>query len=102
MKKSASPTRPKAAAFSDEYWIWRWVYVAKGSSVVLHRVAAPFQPKPGDESEPFTAPIMCGGVRLLQVPGFASRMRAPRCRKCCRACGIEQGVGNPYNCGKLS
>lgn len=86
------------AQFSDDYWIWRWVYTAQG--VVLHRVASPFDPTGMNAADPFEARTVCGMQRVLWVPGVMSRMGALRCRRCCRATGIDKdGFGSPYNEG---
>jgi len=31
------------------------------------------------------------------MPGIFSRMGAPRCKACCRALGLPEGDGAPYN-----
>lgn len=49
--------------------------------------------------------LMVGGVRLscgrtaayISIPGFFTRMGAPRCTGCCRALGYPQGIGSPKN-----
>lgn len=92
-------TKRMPAQFSDDYWIWRWVYRANGGSDVLHRVAAPFNPKKRKPWRGFRATTLCGQTTVLQVPGVMSRMAAPRCKKCCAAGGFEYGEGNPYNFG---
>jgi hypothetical protein len=47
-------------------------------------------------SRPVT--LACGRTATaLHIPGFFSRLSAPRCTGCCRATGIPEGPGSPKN-----
>lgn len=39
----------------------------------------------------------CGKRLEMRIPGVLSRMFSPRCRSCCKALGIPQGYGTPWN-----
>lgn len=50
-----------------------------------------------DPPEEHTVTSICGVVSDFQLPGFFSRMGAPRCKRCCRMLGIPEGNGAPSN-----
>ena len=39
----------------------------------------------------------CGVKAEWSAPGIFSRMGMPRCKRCCKAAGIEPGEGTPFN-----
>jgi hypothetical protein len=42
--------------------------------------------------------LACGRTASsLHIPGWFTRMAAPRCKGCCRALGYEPGTGSPKN-----
>jgi hypothetical protein len=75
----------------------RWLVLPSGRR--LHRVAYLARPEDLLEGETVGGTVMCGLVGPLQVPGAFSRMGLPRCARCCRAVGIPQGKGAPFNYG---
>ncbi len=72
-------------------WILRWVYLGNYGTV-LHRVTT--------EIKNGQAKILCSANNtefIVVEPGFFGRTSAPRCIRCCKALGIPQGIGAPYN-----
>lgn len=49
----------------------------------------------GDESS--YARAACGVRAEWSAPGIFSRTGMPRCKKCCKAAGINEGDGAPFN-----
>jgi hypothetical protein len=42
--------------------------------------------------------LACGqAAACVMIPGPFSRMSRPRCTGCCRATGLERGIGSPKN-----
>jgi hypothetical protein len=76
-------------------WPSRWLVLP--SWRVLHRVAE-IEWEDGEMivGEGVT---VCGRRGRLRMPGVFSRIGLKRCTKCCRALGIPQGEGHPYNEG---
>jgi hypothetical protein len=77
-------------------WHWRWMQMEK--TTTLHRVASG---KREDRIYMGMNPgtTVCGRKGQLYMPGVASRMGAPRCKRCCKLLGIPLGEGAPYNQG---
>jgi len=83
-------------------WHSRWLQLGDRRTR-LHRVKR-FRPWPG--RDPFFGPsgfwnvrgvTVCGIKGQLWMPGVVSRMGAQRCPACCKALGIPNGYGAPYN-----
>lgn len=96
----------KPAPLTNDEWRWRWQCRADGDwenptydDLLLHRVAEPFQIGDWESTE---ARTVCGRTMMLCMPGFGSRIGAPRCPKCCEVVGIPAGDGAPYNDRSLS
>lgn len=92
----------RPAQIPNDNFRWRWPYFVRGRRILLHRVSAPF-PIPDPETDQFytgvPAIMCCGREGKVVMPGILSRLRAPRCRHCCRRAGVPYGFGNPYNEG---
>ena len=90
-------TTPKLAypplLFADNDWISRWMVTVSGDR--LHRVSE--IKWHGKERLSGRGVTVCGQPYFLLVPGLLTRLKAPRCRTCCRLLGIRQGLGAPYN-----
>lgn len=42
--------------------------------------------------------LACGQTAAsITIPGFTTRLGAPRCVRCCRATGLPPGTGSPKN-----
>lgn len=78
-------------------WRSRWVQMTEGRSTSLHRVAQLDDPAAWTDMPYGTGRTVCGLRGSVGMPGFISRMSAPRCRKCCKALGVPRGNGAPYN-----
>lgn len=76
-----------------KHWRSRWLQVRRGIS--LHRVAS--IEWECDQKIGGAGATVCGRTGRLHMPGFFSRMDAPRCHACCKALGIPKGTGAPYN-----
>lgn len=79
---------------SRKNWRSRWLQTARGTS--LHRVSAIKWEDPPDRISG-EGETVCGKRGWLSMPGIFSRMGATRCRQCCKALGIPQGAGAPFN-----
>jgi hypothetical protein len=77
----------------DEKWRCRWLQF--GDVGELHRVSS-IEWEDGEMIYGEGATV-CGQVGQLSMPGIFSRMGAPRCKACCRALGLPEGDGAPYN-----
>lgn len=44
-----------------------------------------------------TSTSLCGHTGVWLAPPMAARMCMPRCAKCCKALGIPDGDGTPFN-----
>lgn len=40
---------------------------------------------------------VCGYRGWLELPGVLTRLRTPRCNRCCDALGLPRGLGHPKN-----
>jgi hypothetical protein len=75
-------------------WRRRWMVFPRWRN--LHRVA---EIAWSDEEDMISGEgaTVCGRRGSLAIPGIFSRMGLKRCPQCCRAMGIPQGNGSPYN-----
>lgn len=96
----------KPADLPKEQFAWRWQYVTSGDwenpteqDTYLHRVAEPFKVGKKEAWKGHKITAVCGLTAVMCMPGVFSRIGAPRCPKCCKALGIPEGHGNPYNHG---
>ena len=48
-----------------------------------------------------TLTAACGSTFVATLPGFMSRMGAPRCKRCCSVLGVPDGDGAPVNDSRL-
>lgn len=81
---------------------WRFRWLVTESWEVLHRVVAGTKSEGGPNCGvgAADATTACGLRRpFLAMPGVLSRMGRPRCKRCCRAVGVPQGNGAPFNQG---
>lgn len=72
---------------------WDWVILLNGT--VLHGVASM-----EDDSLDWpvaTVQTLCKRSNWGAIPSMGSRMSRKRCRRCCTATGMPQGVGSPKN-----
>ena len=76
-----------------ELFDWDWACTTSGQ--VLHDVAR-FTFDPDYETSAIGV-ASCGLRGRFAVPGFLSRMGAPRCRHCCNRLAIPNGDGSPKN-----
>lgn len=83
---------------SQDRWRSRWLVLPRWG--VLHRVAAITWDEP-DEMICGYGQTVCGRNGFLRMPGIFSRMGLKRCPRCCKAMGIPQGDGAPFNEGIL-
>lgn len=74
-------------------WRQRWMQRKRGTR--LHRVAEIVWRD--DDQINGHGITVCGERGFLDMPGILSRMGAPRCPRCCKALGVPQGDGAPYN-----
>lgn len=79
---------------------WDWVQIDSAGATILHAPAIIVGP---DDLVPVGGPgwTVCGRSGRLGIPGFGSRMAAPRCKQCCRRLGWPHGVGSPKNDAEL-
>ena len=72
---------------------WDWVEFPNGEA--LHAPLWTFsEDEDGCHADGFVA---CRRGGRLWIPGLGARLSAPRCKQCCRAVGIPEGVGSPKN-----
>ena len=82
---------------SKEEWRYRWLVTEGGNK--LHRVV-----KGDQEDDEFVGvrggSTACGMKKSkLFMPGLMERTALPRCFGCCRATGVPEGRGAPFNEG---
>lgn len=77
-------------------WRSRWVNVERGRTI--HRLRTLTSDRRTWKGFPSGEGItVCGKEGKVWMPGFLSRLSAPRCVACCRLLGIPKGSGAPYN-----
>ena len=77
-------------------WRSRWVQHGPRGEM-LHRVKRLDNPRAWSRFPSGDGETVCGRKGLVTMPGFMSRMFAKRCPKCCKALGVPNGTGAPYN-----
>lgn len=78
-----------------ENWRSRWLVFDDWN--VLHRVAKiTWDTEDMIEGKGMS---VCEKEGWMQVPGIYSRMGTDRCPACCKALGVPEGKGNPFNEG---
>lgn len=74
---------------------WDWVLLGEGH--VLHAVGALDNGDMADEDWFGIGSTECGRAGELCIPGVFTRMKAPRCSRCCERTGMPQGNQSPKN-----
>jgi hypothetical protein len=85
------------AEIDDDHWHWRWQYGPVDDYDYLHRIAEPYRVGRKAAWKAHRAFTVCGLTGSFSMPGFLSRMDAPRCPACCKTLKIRQGKGAPWN-----
>lgn len=96
MTNDTKTTLPPLPLHADN-WRSRWLQFNPGGRR-LHRVS---EIKWWDDGEREMirgdGVAVCGQRGFMHMPGIFSRMGAQRCPRCCKALGIPNGDGAPYN-----
>lgn len=84
-----------------EDWRSRWLYKGPRPSRI-HRISeiewgSGSQWGEPDEKIDGEGVAVCGVRGYWHMPGILSRMGLKRCERCCKALGIPQGNGAPFN-----
>lgn len=78
-------------------WLSKWVWFVLPYGDLLHHVADPLAWDVAVENGGYLGRSSCGRRGRFSAPGWATRVGASRCNRCCRALGIPPGVGSGLN-----